>query len=403
MAHFPLIKVNAALFFSLVPISFIFRFESLTNKVELRWNTNITLFTGWGSNKTIFDSDTVDYRAMIRKNVFNQATFGVWTFQVLVTLAVVVYHLCAPHHPKHYSTKKNTVSIIAHMIGGTSAILGFYIGALTNYKPVCMVAAVFGLLLHWPSTIWQVRQLHGQRELMIPCYIFLVWLLLQGYIEMFLYGGSYQSLFSCAMTMNTFAMVRLYDFLGSQGGMEASLDRSTVLAGLCNIPFVLGVFGAFITPLAIFLWNIYFEIFKPMPRSVMRIARGYNDTVSEALEEKRGFKFAEELAREAKNTKCKKEAIARALFKVLAGDDKVMDVQEVIDLYESWGMPDAEAAAYSTFRKTGTIDYEEFKECFKEVIRGIYIKGEYEVGQDESSMYASRGVLSRYARVSQSP
>ena len=380
MKQFPLIKVNTALFISLLPINFIFRFESLTTNISLRWNTNITLF----------NLDPVDYRRAIFANSFNRSTFGVWSFQILLTLLVVLYHIIVPSHPKYYSTRKNTISIIVHMIGGTTAILGFYIGALANLKPICIIAAVFGLSMHWPTTIWQVRQLQGQREMMVPVYVFMEWLLLQSYIDFFLYNGSYQAVFSCAMTMNTFAMVRFYDFLGARGGMQTSLDRSTVLAGLCNAPFVLGVFAAFIAPIAIFLWNIYFEMFKPMPRASMRIYRGYNDTVPDELELKHGVKFADELDNQIRRKSVannKREAIARALFRVIAGEDRLIDLKEVSELYESWGLPDAEAAARSTFRradkdKSGAIDFEEFKDGFKEMIHSVYIKGEYEAGQD---------------------
>ena len=63
------------------------------------------------------------------------------------------------------------------------------------------------------------------------------------------------------------------------------------------------------------------------------------------------------------------------------------DLKKVSEFFESWGMPDAEAASRSTFLKADTdksrtIDFEEFKDGLKEMIHSVYIKGEYDPGQD---------------------
>ena len=207
------------------------------------------------------------------------------------------------------------------------------------------------------------------------------------------------------MNMNTFAMVRLFGFLGKKANMESSYDKATLLAGLCNAPFICGPFTVLIFILAVLLWNVYFDLFQPMPRYMMRIDRGYNDTVPDMLEMKRGIKFADELQENTLRIKDKKEAIARALFRVLAGDDALMDIQEVVELYEAWGMPDAESAAFSTFKKvdkdqSGVIDYNEFKDGFKIIIQGIYLKGEYESVQDTSRvMRLSQTSMPRVSRL----
>ena len=68
---------------------------------------------------------------------------------------------------------------------------------------------------------------------------------------------------------------------------------------------------------------------------------------------------------------------------IVGGDEKMMEVTSIAELYESWGMPDAEEAAKDTFKKydvdkSGFIDYDEFKAGFKVLIDGIYVVGEYE-------------------------
>jgi len=381
MATWSVFHVNLLLFVTLLAISFIFRFESLTTNVMFRWNSNITLFS----------LTPVDYRGQLFTSGYRQFAFGLWSFQMLVTIFIVIYHLAVPHHPKFYITIKNKVAIIAHMIGGTVAILGFYIGVLSNKKEVCLVAVLSGLFLHWPSTLWQLRQLHGQRELMVPSYVCMAWLLLQCYVDFFLYDGSFQTVFSCAMCMNVFSMVRVFGLLSNLGGLSPSVDRSTLLAGIGNGPFIIGPLGVFLFCAAIILWNVYFRALKPIPRCMLRIDRGYNDTVPDEFEAKRGVSFSKKLEEMSKKCEDRKEAVARALFKVLAGDDDVIDVSEVTDLYRAWGVADADSAAKATFKKvdkdgSGEIDLDEFKRGFENVIKGIFLKGEYETTQNTSQL-----------------
>merc|ERR550534_213410 len=164
--------------------------------------------------------EPINYREEAFSTGNRVVRFGVWTFEVLATLGVVIYHITVPHHPKFYSTRKNKISIIAHMIGGTTGILGLWIGVLTNSKQMCLVAVLFGLFLHWPSIIWQMRQLHGYREIMIPSYCGITTVLFTCYIEFFLYDGSFKSVFSLAMCLNIFAMVRVSVFLFNKVNVE---------------------------------------------------------------------------------------------------------------------------------------------------------------------------------------
>ena len=121
---------------------------------------------------------------------------------------------------------------------------------------------------------------------------------------------------------------------------------------------------------------------------MMRIERGYWDVIPNDLEEKRGTTFEEELQRQMESGEgkmSKKEAIAKSLWKMIVGgnDKTMMEIKDIIDLYDSWGIIDAESAAKSTFKKVDldkneSIDYDEFKKGFVVLIDGIYIMGEYE-------------------------
>jgi len=72
----------------------------------------------------------------------------------MLTLVVVIYHMSTPHHPKFYITCANRTALICHIIGGTSAILGLYVGMLINSKMIVLIGAALGLVLHWPSSVW---------------------------------------------------------------------------------------------------------------------------------------------------------------------------------------------------------------------------------------------------------
>ena len=100
---------------------------------------------------------------------------------------------------------------------------------------------------------------------------------------------------------------------------------------------------------------------------MMRIERGYWDSIPNELEKKKGITFEEALATQTEmHPNNKKEAISKALWTILAGDETLMDIGSMIELYKSWGMQDAESAANETFcrvdlNNSGSVDYEEFK------------------------------------------
>jgi len=235
---------------------------------------------------------------------------------------------------------------------------------------------------------------------MVPVYCWCASALCISYIEFFLYNGSFKSVFSCAMCLNIFSMVRVSSMLLTRANVQASYDRWVLFAGFVNSPFVVGSFGPLICMITVVVWNVYFEFFKPMPRNIMRIDRGYNDSIPAEIEAKRGINFSDELQRQSKQESNKREAIAKALFRVLAGDNKMMDLFEVVELYDSWGMPDAKSAAKSTFERedtdaSGQINFKEFKEGFKIIIDNIFVKGEYDTLQNTSTLLKNPSKLKK--------
>ena len=372
--------MDLATLFTLLPIIVLLYNESLTNRLHFRWDVPIKGLTL--SNEY--------YRSEMFKDASHTCCFVVWTLQVIVSLGVVYFHITRPHHPKFYSTWKDRIAIFLHIIGGTLGVNGFYFGALLNIKLICFVAAAAGIGLHLPTVLWNKRQTHGQREMSAPTYFMVSVFLLQSYVDFYLYDANFQTVFSCAMTLNIYGMVRFYYFMGRHNlaNLETSYDRTLFFAGFSNICIARGMFASLFFLFGFYLWNIYFNLIKPFPKFMMRIERGYWDVIPNDLEEKRGTTFEEELQRQMESGEgkmSKKEAIAKSLWKMIVGgnDKTMMEIKDIIELYDSWGIIDAESAAKSTFKKVDldkneSIDYDEFKKGFVVLIDGIYIMGEYE-------------------------
>jgi hypothetical protein len=373
--YFPLLWVDLATAVTLLPLSLLFYYESLTNILHLRWQVPIL-------GPTLSEQD---YRSEMFKDASHICCFVIWTLQVLMTEFVILFHVTHPHHPKFYSTRKNRIAIILHIIGGTIGVHALYLGVVLNIKIICYVGAVAGATLHLPSVVWNNRQTHGQREMSQPAYFMTSFLLLKSYVDIFLYDANFQTIFSCAMTLNIYAMVRFYYLVSSPkvANIESSYDRTLFFAGFSNFPFCQGMFTPLYFLFGFFLWNTYFNIIKPFPKFMMRVERGYWDSIPDSMEEKRGITFEQQLIRQMESESDKKEAIAKSLWMLIVGDENQMDIKYIEELYEAWGMPDAKSASKATFKrvdtdKSGTIDYDEFKKGFHILIDGIFIVGEHE-------------------------
>lgn len=123
----------------LVVVWSFFVFDYKSNFKRRDWSA---LFETWEDH---------DYLAEVQNSVYDKFLFGVWTFQVIVTVWVVHFHLTVAHHPKFYVGTMNKISILAHIVGGTVADFGSYFGFVLGNKTLLQVSSLAGLLLHGPS------------------------------------------------------------------------------------------------------------------------------------------------------------------------------------------------------------------------------------------------------------
>ena len=381
LSTFPFLLVDLVTILTLLPMGCIFRYESLTNKLDLRWEVPLQGIT----------LSKRDYRSEMFKDNSHICGFMIWTLQLLFNYYMIYYHLRQPHHPKFYSTVQNKTCMILHMIGGALGINGFYFGAILNIKEICIAGAIGGCFLHIPTVVWHNRQTHGQREMSTPYYLMCWVLLLQSYIDFVLYDATYQTVFSCAMTLNVYGMVRFYYMMGRPFfcDLQQSYDRALFFALFSNYPLAQGMFSSMYFLFGIYIWSFYFKLLRPCPKFMMRIERGYWDSIPNELEKKKGITFEEALATQTEmHPNNKKEAISKALWTILAGDETLMGIGSIVDLYKSWGLQDAESAANETFRRvdlnnSGSVDYDEFKKGFNLMIEGIYLFGEFQAIERE--------------------
>jgi len=199
-------------------------------------------------------------------------------------MGVVIYHLTTPHHPKYYMTKCNKFAIICHIIGGTIGINCFYFGAVFNSKLVCFIGCMGGLTLHLPSVVWQYRQTHGQREISFAAYVHISLILLVKYIDFIIYDGTYLTVVSAGMTLCVFSLVRFWALTLDYGHVESSYDRNLLFAYGANSAIIGGALDYPTIIIAINVWNVWFRVLEPYPRSLLRVERGYSDVIPEIFE-----------------------------------------------------------------------------------------------------------------------
>jgi len=116
-------------------------------------------------------------------------------------------------------------------------------------------------------------------------------LLLEKYIDMFIYDATFQTVFALAMTLNVFAMVRVIFAVMRKVGLTESYALSVAFAGLFNGSFIGGSFYPMAQLGAVAIWNVYFVCLKPFDRFHLRIDRGYADHVPSSFETMRGTTF----------------------------------------------------------------------------------------------------------------
>lgn len=334
--------------------------------------------------------ETIDYMGPVWTSLFERALFVVWTLQVLATVAVVMFHLRTPHHPKFYVGTANKISIISHIIGGSIANFGSWIGFVTGRTSIIKIASLAGIFLHAPAAFWQSRNLHGRREIMQPLYYFLDFFLLLKYIEVWFDHGSFASVIAFGYAVNMFAMVRVLFRCMLWIGMDydTSYDISLIMAVIGNLPVVLGPFGCIQLVASLFIWNVMLNVLLPGYRSLIQVNRTVGDVFPDTFRGKKvNFKAQMKRSRKILSGADSREVVAHATHAVIAGDDGLIDIHEITELFEGWGLPDAKKVAHSVFltadeNNDGHVDYEEFKRNLWFVWSRIYAIGEAEKEED---------------------
>lgn len=150
---------------------------------------------------------------------------------------------------------------------------------------------------------------------------------------------------------------------------------TVIFAGITNIPIAFGIFGSIVCLLQVYLWNILINIFMPQLRKSMNETRSVNrvftkdyllkknnNNLAKNPEQKNinSFKEALEQFKKQKNDPIKN--IANTAFNIIAGEDKIIQIEEIQELFESWGMTNPPDASYQVFGKNAKdIDFKTFE------------------------------------------
>lgn len=143
---------------------------------------------------------------------------------------------------------------------------------------------------------------------------------------------------------------------------------------------------------SIFAWNVLLEILQPDKRKLLQVNRTVADIFPDEFMNKK-VDFAKELVISKKKYEHDGEAVARAAFHVIAGENETIEMEEIEALFEFWGLPDAKQLATSVFvaadaNHDGHVDYEEFMKELWFIWERLFYVGEVELDQ-EGNMHVS--------------
>ena len=202
---------------------------------------------------------------------------------------------------------------------------------------------------------------------MQPTYYFCNFLLILKYAEVWFECGSFQSVVAMGYTVNIFALVRVYYNILNRAGMasDTMYDMSVILAGVTNIPIALGPTGCIQFISSLFIWNFIFGVlFSHEKRSLIQVNRTYEYVFPTKYNGKQ-VDFSGTFRKYRDIFDDDRVAVARAAFHIIAGDKNTIELEELEELFEGWGLLDTTAVAEMIFSdadldEDGVIDFTVF-------------------------------------------
>lgn len=159
------------------------------------------------------------------------------------------------------------------------------------------------------------------------------------YIDFFLYDGSIDTIYSAAMALLVFGMVRWWSIVTKWVGMRNNIDHAVLFAGLTNCTFFGGIWYPFFLFGFLYTWNFWFKVLKPVPVEDIRVVRKRKHYLTDSQYKE----FLQELKRyEVIYRDDMYEATGHALFSVLTGNNTTVSAATLLALFEHWGIMNAE-------------------------------------------------------------
>eukprot|EP00443_Scrippsiella_acuminata_P015193 CAMPEP_0115352390 /NCGR_PEP_ID=MMETSP0270-20121206/97477_1 /TAXON_ID=71861 /ORGANISM="Scrippsiella trochoidea, Strain CCMP3099" /LENGTH=777 /DNA_ID=CAMNT_0002774553 /DNA_START=72 /DNA_END=2402 /DNA_ORIENTATION=+ len=323
---------------SIVPFVFASVFFLITDEVKCR----SSLVPQW-------TFEPRDYLPVITSDGYHCAAFGLYSLGVFICMLTVLYHACVRHHAKHYVTRANRISIIAHIIGGTTTIACLYAGLITGSKGCILVACIAGLVLHSPSTWWQQRNVYGHREVTLPAYTVMGVVMPLAFLNVIWEDASYETVFAAGMGMNVFAWVRALGLLSRCAGMSVQqmYDRAVVWAGL--------------------LLRALFNLVRPFSRLLLEHNFAYS--ITSDMRNAAGEGVEEVMDRLSDMYPGDRERqVAVAVYEVVKTGE-LLNCADLVSLFRSWGIVGYKELAMQVFedadeRNTGALTLDDFIDKF---------------------------------------
>lgn len=311
-----------------------------------------------------------DYWPNITADSTNIGIFVLYSVNVFAFFLIVLFHMCVRHHAKHYVSRANRISIVAHIIGGTTAITCLWIGLVTGSKSSNLIGVLAGVCLHSPSTWWQQRNVYGFRDVTLPAYSFMGATTPIALLNVIMEDASYEVVIAAGMQMHVFAWVRILHVSQTILGMnpQTMYDRSVLWAGLLIAPFTQGGrIGPLMSVLFMLWWNFIFNVLEPFPRALL--GHNFQLDVTSGMQTKLGESVEHVTSRmRLVYPDDPTKQVAAAVYECVKTGPSLTQ-RDVTRLFGKWGVLRAKDLAEDLFNKAdahdkGAVSVDEFYEHF---------------------------------------
>ena len=265
---------------------------------------------------------------------------------LLLNAYIIFYHWTQPPHPKYLMLPKRKLSIVVHIIGGTSEVI---VGALAWYclytgQSILLDGASWALIMaacvivaHGPSSLFQTPGVFGAKGIMVPAYIGISTLHIYSAVHVALDPTNLIWVERTWITLQAYAFVRIYGrtLWVNKAIPESTYTVGTMAGGATIIHFVVGPAGLLLFCVGII---VHIKLYKLIMQPTENEYRTFMEerTHSATINNDARALWLQSNTEEDSSEYNEIDA-AKAAFKSLDRDESgTLDFEEIESLLTSW-------------------------------------------------------------------